>query len=423
MTDVAEFSGATALRGVARVPGDKSISHRALICAALAEGTSVLRGLNPGEDVHHTRLALAALGVAFDEDEVVGGRDRLRPPRQALDLGNSGTAMRLLAGMCATLPFATELDGDASLRRRPMRRVIDPLARMGADVTSVDGEHAPLSFRPSQLHGIDHRQDVPSAQVKGAVLLAGLDADGETSVTESHPTRRHTEELFRRCGAEISTTSRDGAYVATVRRSVLEPFELTVPGDPSQAAFLCVGAALLPGSEVHVGHVYARPERLGFARVLERMGAVVDVRPIDEWHADLICRGANLQATRITADEVPDLIDELPVLVVAACFAEGTTVIEGAAELRVKESDRISSLTEALSGIGAEIDALPDGFVINGGTFEPRGTASSHGDHRVAMALAIAALRTTRSVRVEDFGVADVSWPGFADELRRLSCR
>ncbi len=383
-----------------------------------------MRGLNLGEDVRHTRLALAALGAAFDEDAVIGGRQRLRAARHALDLGNSGTGMRLLAGVCATLPFATELDGDGSLRRRPMRRVVEPLQKMGADISSEDGERAPLKIRPAALRGISHDQQIPSAQVKGALLFAGLDADGETSVIESHATRRHTEELFARCGAEISTTERDGRYVAMVRRSEPEPFELTVPGDPSQAAFLCVGAALLPGSEVRVEHVYAGKERLGFVGVLRRMGARIEVQPIDESEiprADLLCSGAELKATTITADEIADLIDELPALVVAACFATGTTEIEGASELRVKESDRIATMTEALAALGAHIAERPDGFVIEGGQFEPQGRASSRGDHRVAMALAIAALRTKASVRVDDFDAADVSWPGFASELRRLS--
>jgi 3-phosphoshikimate 1-carboxyvinyltransferase len=423
MSAGADFEGATSLRGVARVPGDKSISHRALICAALADGTSVVRGLNAGEDVRHTRFALAALGAAFDGDAVVGGRRRLRPPRQRLDLGNAGTAMRLLAGVCATLPFATELDGDSSLRRRPMARVVEPLQEMGAEITASDGEHAPLSIRPSQLHGIDHQQRVPSAQVKGALLFAGLDADGETSVSESHPTRKHTEELLSRCGAEISTEEGDGRYVARVRRSELEPFELTVPGDPSQAAFLCVGAALLSGSEVRVEHVYSGSERLGFVRVLARMGAVITLNPIDDWLCDLVCSGKELRATTVTAEEVPDVIDELPAICVAACFAKGTTVIEGAEELRVKESDRIAAVSDSLSALGAQIFARPDGFLIKGGAFDPHGAASSFGDHRVAMALAIASLRTTSRVHIDDFDAADVSWPGFAAELRRLSCR
>jgi 3-phosphoshikimate 1-carboxyvinyltransferase len=416
------FSGARALSGSARVPGDKSISHRALICAALADGTSVVRGLNDGEDVRHTRLALSALGAAFDEDTVIGGRRRLRAPRRVIDCGNSGTAMRLLAGVCATLPFATELDGDTSLRTRPMDRVVEPLAQMGADITA-DGAHAPLSIRPARLTGIAHRQRVPSAQVKGAVLLAGLDAEGATSVTEKTPTRRHTEELFALCGAEVTTDERAGAYTVAVRRSALEPFELTIPGDPSQAAFLCVGAALFENSALRVEHVYCGKERLGFVRALQRMGARLRVEPVDEWRCDLVCEGGSLVGTTITNDEIPDLIDELPVIAVAACFAKGTTVIEGADELRVKESDRIAAMTDALSSLGAAITERRDGFVIEGGDFTPRGSARSHGDHRVAMALAVAALRAPGLVHIEGFEVADVSWPGFAQELRRLSCR
>ena len=259
--------------------------------------------------------------------------------------------------------------------------------------------------------------------MKGAVLFAGLAAEGETRVTEAQPTRRHTEELLARCGAEITTTAGADGYVVTVRRSDLEPFELTVPGDPSQAAFLCVGAALLRNSEVRVEHVYSGKERLGFVRALRRMGAAIDIEPVDEWRANLVCGGGDLQATSITAEEVPDLIDELPVLVVAACFAHGTTVIEGAAELRVKETDRIATMTDALSAIGAADRRTTGRLPHRGAALRTVGTASSHGDHRVAMALAIAALRSKDSVHIEDFDAADVSWPGFTGELRRLSCR
>lgn len=411
------------MRGVVRPPGDKSIAHRALICAALASGTSRVRGLPRGDDVARTRAALGALGVYFDADRIVGGRERLREPDRPIDLGNSGTAVRLLAGVCATLPFRCVLDGDASVRRRPMDRVVAPLRAMGAAIGGADGGlHAPLEVRGAELTGIDYTLPVPSAQVKGAVLFAGLDADGETVVREHVPTRRHTEELFARCGAALTVEEGLAGYGVHVQRSTLQPLDVDVPGDPSQAAFLAVAATIVAGSEVRIEHVYTGPGRLGFVDVLRRMGASIEVVPRDATTGDLVVRHAALGGTTIAGDEVPALIDELPVLAVAAAFADGVTTIRDAAELRLKESDRIEAMAAELAALGVGVEELPDGLVVRGG-LAPRGTVRSHGDHRVAMALAVAGLGPSGAVQIEDFAASAVTWPGFIDDLRSLACR
>ncbi|HXZ82343.1 MAG TPA: 3-phosphoshikimate 1-carboxyvinyltransferase [Acidimicrobiales bacterium] len=420
--ETATFSESGPLRGVIRVPGDKSIAHRALICAALASGTSWVHGLPRGDDVARTRGALGALGVYFDGETVVGGRERLREPDRPIDLGNSASAVRLLAGVCATLPFHCVLDGDASVRRRPMDRVVEPLRAMGAGITGAGGDKlAPLDVRGGALVGIDYTSPVASSQVKGAVLFAGLDAEGETVLREAVPTRRHTEELFARCGAAMDVEDGAAGYAVRVRRSALVPFEVEIPGDPSQAAFLAVAASLVAGSEVRIEHVYCGPGRLGFVDVLRRMGAAIEVVPRDAMTGDLLVRHAPLDATTISGAEIPALIDELPVLAVAAAYADGVTTITDAAELRVKESDRIATMAAELAVLGAEVQELPDGLVIRGGGFAPRGTVSSHGDHRVAMALAVAGLGPSGAVEIRDFAATAVTWPGFLEDLRSLA--
>ena len=421
--ETASFSESGPLRGVMRVPGDKSIAHRALICAALASGESRVRGVPRGDDVARTRAALGCLGVYFDGERVVGGRERLREPERPIDLGNSASAVRLLAGVCASLPFRSVLDGDESVRRRPMDRIVGPLRAMGAAIEGADGDlHTPLHVRGGPLTGIDYTPSVSSAQVKAAVLFAGLDAEGETVVREPVPTRRHCEELFARCGAVIEVDEGPAGYAVHVRRSTLVPFEIDVPGDPSQAAFIAVAASIVAGSEVRIEHVYRGPGRLGFVDVLRRMGASIEVIPRDATTGDLLVRHAPLDATTISGAEIPSLIDELPVLAVAAAFADGVTTITDAAELRVKESDRIATMAAELARLGAEVQELPDGLVIKGG-FTPHGTVSSHGDHRVAMALAVAGLGPSGAVRIEDFAAAAVTWPGFLDDLGSLVCR
>lgn len=449
---VAQVAGGGPLLGHVKVPGDKSVSHRALLLAALAEGTSRLRGLSRGDDVSRTRLAIEALGAVVDRGpagevgEVVhGGRSKLHEPERPLDLGNSGTGLRLLAGIAASLPFLTVLVGDASVHRRPMGRIVEPLRAMGARIDGRrDGTLAPLVVRGGGLSGIDFRPTVPSAQVKSALLLAGLAASGPTTVRESTVTRRHTEELLvvagasLRCSPAVGTGERDGAgdgarpgpgQVVTVEAGALAPFDLDVPGDPSQAAFLVVAAAIVPGSSLVVENVYVGPGRAGFVEVLRRMGASIGERATGTHTADLIVGHSGLVATEVGGAEIADCIDEIPVLAVAAAFAHGTTTFRDAGELRAKESDRIETTVSGLGAIGVRAEALPDGLVVHGtGGLVPPGLArgavvSSHGDHRIAMAFAVAGLASQDAaggVAIEDFEAVDTSWPGFLDLIEAL---
>ncbi len=438
---VATFAGGRPLRGRAVVPGDKSISHRALIFAALAEGRSVLRGLSTGDDVAATAAALSRLGAGLDRlpDGVVavtGGHERLAEAETPLDLANSGTGMRLLTGVAASLPFLTLLIGDESLRRRPMERVVTPLRAMGARVDGrADGRLAPLVVRGGGLTGIDYRPPVASAQVKGAVLLAGIAAYGTTVVREAVPTRRHTEELLELAGASAEVEDGPNGYVVAVRRSSLSPFALEVPGDPSQAAFPIVAGCIVPDSDVLVENVYLGPGRAGFLAVLERMGAEVELRRRNATTGDVHARHGKLIATRVEGREVPDLIDEIPVLAVAAACAEGTTVFADAGELRTKESDRIATMASELAKLGVEVEELPDGLAVHGAGPDALSSVgrragpavtpvASHGDHRVAMALAIAGLAGGGAgVEVSGFDAVATSWPGFTSMVAELADR
>jgi len=413
--------GGVPLRGRLRVPGDKSISHRALLLGALAQGESVVRGLSSGEDVARTAAAVSALGARVESDgdvtRVAGGR--LHEAEQIIDVGNSGTTLRLLAGVCAGLDGAvTVLTGDESIRRRPLHRVVDPLRAMGAELDAREGgRRAPLVVRGAKLQGIDYVLPVPSAQVKSAVLLAGLGADGPTSVHETIPTRAHTEELLATCGADVAVERTASSATVRLNPSRLRPLEVTVPGDPSAAAFWVVAACIVEGSEVTVADVYQGPGRAGFLEVLDRMGADVDRLP----GGALQARHGRLRATTIGGAEVPALIDELPVLAVAAAVAEGVTVVRDARELRVKESDRIATMVEGLSAMGVEIEATDDGFVIRGGPPLRGASVRSHGDHRVAMALAVAGLAAAGDTVVEGWDAVATSYPGFERDL--AGCR
>lgn len=422
LPEAARFAAGGPLRGVARLPGDKSVSHRALLYAGLAEGTSVVTGLSDGDDVARTRAALQALGVGMDGDEVHGGRSRLAEAERSIDLGNSGTGMRLLAGLAAGMAFLTILEGDRSIHRRPMGRIVEPLRAMGARVDGRDGGRlAPLVVRGGQLKGIDYTPPVPSAQVKGAILLAGLAAEGTTTVREPVVTRRHSEELLARFGAPVEVAATpDGGQVVQVRAGELSPTRVAVPADPSQAAFLAVAASLVPGSEVLLERVYVGAGRAGFLDVLGRMGADIERRPIDETTADLLVRHAPLTATTVAGSEVPDCIDEIPVLAVAAAFAEGTTTFADAAELRVKESDRVATVVAGLRAVGAAAEERPDGLVVEGRPgLRPEGVVDSAFDHRVAMAFAVAGL-LGGPVTIEGFASVATSWPGFAAALDAL---
>jgi 3-phosphoshikimate 1-carboxyvinyltransferase len=416
---------AAGLRGRIRVPGDKSISHRALLLAARAEGRSRISGLSAGADVLHTLAAVRSFGAGVtggpgSEVVVEGGTQRLGEPAEAIDVGNSGTGIRLLAGWATAIDGLTILAGDDSIARRPMDRVVEPLRAMGARIDGRGGGRLPpLVVRGGRLQGIDYRLPVPSAQVKGALLLAGLAAEGATTVREEVPTRLHTEELLSLCGADIEME----AGAVTVRPSRLRPFELDVPGDPSQAAFWIVAGCITPGSEVRVDHVYVGPGRAGFLDVLRRMGADIELTDTDAANrtATVVARFGLLRATDVGGAEVPSLIDEIPVLAVAAATAEGTTTFANAAELKVKESDRIVTMVAALGAIGVVAEARPDGLVVHGSGGRPvaGGRAESAGDHRVAMSMAVAAPAATTPIAIAGWDAVATSYPRFEEEYRR----
>lgn len=430
-----EVVGGAPLRGRLRVPGDKSISHRALLLGALAEGTSRVRGLSGGGDVRHTLAAIELLGAgvslgaprdgaAGPEVVIEGGRERLHEPAQVLDVGNSGTGMRLLAGLAASLPGLTVLQGDSSVASRPMERVALPLRAMGASVDGRGGGRLPpLAIRGGHLRGIEHTPSVASAQVKSAVLLAALAASGETVVREPVTTRRHTEELMAACGARLEVEESGGGQVVRLRPGPLAPLDLEVPGDPSQAAYWVVAACLTPGSDVVVEGVYVGEERAGFLGVLARMGARVELqrRSQGERVADIRARSGPLRPADVGGREVASLIDEVPVLAVAAAAAEGVSSFRDAAELRVKETDRIETIASELGALGAGVETLPDGLVVRGPLAARAGAwARSHGDHRIAMAAAVAALASEGTARIEGWEAVETSYPGFVDDLARL---
>jgi 3-phosphoshikimate 1-carboxyvinyltransferase len=427
MTELILPGGMGPLTGRLRVPGDKSISHRAVLLAALAEGRSELHRLSSGLDVARTLAAVAACGAEIagstgDEGTITvnGGRSRLREPLSVIDVGNSGTGIRLLAGWSAGFPWLTILYGDASIAERPMGRVAEPLRAMGAQVDGRDnGRLPPLAVRGGHLKGIDYRLPVASAQVKAAILLAGLSADGETTVREDVATRAHTEELLAACGADIEL----GPASVTVRRSALSPVRMAIPADPSQAAFWVVAACVVPGSDLVLEDTYVGRARAGFLDVLRRMGADIVLEQVDDARqtADIRARYRPLHGTEVGGAEVPGLIDEIPALAVAAARAEGVTTFADAAELRVKESDRVVSVVAALHAVGVGAEGRPDGLVVrgNGGRPLAGGKVDACGDHRVAMAMAIAGWDSTGPTVVAGWDAVATSYPGFEEDLRR----
>lgn len=417
-------SPGTPLHGAISVPGDKSVSHRAIMFGAIAEGTTRIDGFLEGEDTRATAAIFAKMGVRIEAPSdgvriVHGvGLHGLQPPDGPLDCGNAGTAMRLLAGLLAGQRFDSVLVGDESLSKRPMRRVIEPLEAMGARIESNDGR-APLHIRGGQaLRGIDCRLPVASAQLKSALLLAGLYADGETHVREPHPTRDYTERMLAAFGASCAFVPGEAALLGD---AMLQARNVSVPADFSSAAFFIVAASVVPGSEVLLRRVGMNPRRTGLLHVLRAMGAdIVEQRP-DEQGGEPVCdlrvRHAPLRGIEVPVEHVPDMIDEFPALFVAAACAEGSTLVRGAAELRVKESDRIATMAAGLRTLGIEVDETPDGATIHGGRL-CGGTVESHGDHRIAMAFAIAAQRADGEVRVGDVANVATSFPGF-DALAR----
>jgi 3-phosphoshikimate 1-carboxyvinyltransferase len=423
----ASVSPARRLHGRVRVPGDKSIAHRYAILAALAESRSTIANYAPGADCRSTLSCLRALGIDIQADThaltILGrGIGQLRSPDGPLDAGNSGTTMRLLAGVLAGQAFSATMIGDASLSRRPMRRVIEPLEAMGARIDSVDGR-PPLTIHGAPLHAIAHRPSTPSAQVKSAVLLAGLHADGMTSVTEPAATRDHTERALAAFGV---TVAREGTEIRVRGGQQLAGQTLVVPGDFSSAAFWMVGAAALPGSRVELDDVGLNPTRTALLDVLRRFGARVEVEvtatDAGEPRGRIAVEGDRHQRLEIAPSEVPGLIDELPAI--AALAAHGGEVsVRGASELRVKESDRIASLVAGFRALGIDADERPDGFTVRGhaGSQRPAGgVADAHGDHRLAMAFAIAALAAERPSTIQGSDVVAISYPGFFETLAQL---
>jgi 3-phosphoshikimate 1-carboxyvinyltransferase len=420
------------LRGRIRVPGDKSVSHRALILAGLATGPSTITGLSAGLDVQHTRQIMQAMGVRIDEADdrrtghpvgtvtVVGGE--LSEPEGMLDVGNSGTAARLLAGVCAGQPFTSVITGDQSIATRPMDRVVEPLRAMGATIDGRDhGRFTPLTITGGGLHGIDYTPPVASAQVKSALLLAGLFAEGTTVVRETVTTRRHTEEMLVEHGVRVTTITDDsGGAVVTLDPGPVSPGTFTVPGDPSQAAFWICAAAAIPGSDVTVENLYLSPERTGFLRVLERMGAQLAV---DAAAGEIHVSGAELTGVLVTAHELPDLIDEVPALTVAGALAtSGALTFEGAGELRAKESDRIETVAAMIRALDGHATTGPESLAVSAGPLHP-GVVDSHHDHRIAMAAAVAAcgLASDGEVEIVGWEAVETSYPGFIDDLDALT--
>ena len=410
-----------ALQGSVRVPGDKSVSHRALMLSALADGTSQIRGFLEGEDTRATAAVLQQLGVRIEtptdgERRVHGvGLHGLRGTAQLLDCGNAGTGMRLLAGLLAGQAFDSTLIGDESLSKRPMRRVADPLALMGAKIDSQEGL-PPLRVHGGQaLHGIQYTLPVASAQVKSALLLAGLYAQGETQVIEPHPTRDYTERMLAAFGWPIEF---EPGRARLSGGHGLRATDVDVPADFSSAAFFLVAASIVPGSELRLPAVGLNPRRTGLLRALRLMGA--DIRVEHERESggepvgDLVVRYAPLHGIELPEALVPDMIDEFPVLFIAAAAANGRTLVRGAAELRVKESDRIASMAAGLRAIGANIEETPDGAIIEGGTIGG-GSIESHGDHRIAMSFAVAGLIAGGAIRINDCSNVATSFPGFLE--------
>ena len=423
------LGGGQALRGELQVPGDKSISHRAIMFAALAEGDSRIRGLLKGEDCLATLRAFQQLGIATrttsDGALVIHGKglQGLREAADVIDCGNSGTTMRLLSGILAAQPFFSVLTGDRYLRNRPMRRIIAPLTAMGARILGREqGTKAPLAIDGGPLQNIEYESPVASAQVKSAVLLAGMQHPGLTTLFEPSLSRDHSERMLRYFGAAVESFPGGVRISGPVR---LQGGAIEVPGDISSAAFFLVAALIVPGSEILLKNVGINPTRSGILDILQQMGGairILNTREVSgEPVADLQVRASTLTGIEIGGELIPRAIDELPVISVAAAFAEGTTRIRDAAELRVKETDRIEAICSALSALGCTITPHADGLSVTGSDGLRGGRVDSRGDHRIAMSMAVAALRATSVVEIVDTACTDTSFPGFWESLKSLT--
>jgi 3-phosphoshikimate 1-carboxyvinyltransferase len=425
------FDPSGPLKGTLAAPADKSLSHRAALLAAMTSDPVRVTGYLDAADTNSTLAAVEALGSLVDRgsDALTIRGTGLRaaaPADGVIDVGNAGTLMRLLPGWLAGQPDGSwTLDGDESIRRRPVDRIAEPLRRMGARLDAREDRFAPFTVTGSPLEGIDYALPVASAQIKSCVLLAGLLANGETAVIEPEPSRDHTERLLLRCGV---TVERDGPRIAVCPQDELELRDLHVPGDPSSAAFHVAAAVLVPGSRIVIEGMAANWTRVGFLRILERMGAVLvgELEPAgaplspEEPVTELDVVHGTLSGTTVEAAEVPLAIDELPLVALLGCFAEGETVVRGAQELRVKETDRIATVVDGLRGLGAEIEATADGFVVQGTGGLRGGTIASQGDHRLAMLGAVAGLASREGVEVDGMEAAAVSYPGFEADLASL---
>jgi len=420
------------LTGEISIHGDKSISHRALILNSLAAGTAKVTNLSPAKDCLSTMRCLRALGVKVVWQPSVAptvivhgcGNSHFIEPNNVLNAGNSGTTIRLLSGVLAGQPFFSILTGDSSLRSRPMGRIIQPLRLMGAEISGRGGDsYAPLAIKGKKLHGIEYHLSIPSAQVKSAILLAGLLAQGETIIEQSLPSRDHTERLLQRMGAEIVF---DGRYIhLSPPTSPLNSIDIKVPGDISSAACWLVAGTTHPDARIRINSCGVNPFRTGIIDALRAMGARIrcenERQEGNEPVADLVVESSQLRGIELGGEIIPRLIDEIPLLAVAACVAEGVTVIREAAELRAKESDRIANTVKELSRLGAKIDELPDGMVIRGGTILHGAEVYSHRDHRLAMSLAVAGLVAKGSTTIHNASITDISYPGFWEVIQKIS--
>ncbi|WP_160721339.1 3-phosphoshikimate 1-carboxyvinyltransferase [Bacillus sp. USDA818B3_A] len=415
------------LAGDVTIPGDKSISHRSVMFGAIAHGETKVTNFLPGDDCLSTISCFRKLGVTIEESDkglrIVGnGFEGLKEPAEVLDVGNSGTTIRLLMGILAGRPFFSSLVGDASIGKRPMTRVTVPLTKMGAKLDGrKNGDFTPISIRGGQLQPIQYELPVASAQVKSALILAGLQADGESTIAEPAETRDHTERMIRQFGGEIT---KDNRTIRVKGGQKLTASDIHVPGDISSAAFFLVAGAIIPGSEIVLKNVGLNPTRTGIIEVMHKMGAELeivqnesnDLEPV----GDLIIKTSNLKGTVVEGELIPRLIDEIPIIALLATQAEGTTIIKDAEELKVKETNRIDTVVLELRKLGADIEATEDGMIIRGKTKLSGGNVSSHGDHRIGMMLAIAALLCEDSVELEQSEAISVSYPNFFEHLNNL---
>lgn len=413
------------INGELVIPADKSISHRSIMFGAISKGTTIVNNFLKAEDCLSTIAVFKQLGVRITEKNeqiMIEGKEfeGLTAPSSRLDAGNSGTTMRLVLGILAGCPFTSEIAGDASLNRRPMERVMKPLREMGADLQgTAEAELPPLKVTGNTLHGIEYHMPIASAQVKSAILFAALQAEGTTKIIEKEQSRNHTEEMIKQFGGKIQV---EGKEIIVTGPQQLIGQEVTVPGDISSAAFYLVAASILANSEVLLKQVGINPTRTGILDVLMQMGANIEERHLDEQNqaADLIVRSAQLHACEIQGEIIPRLIDELPIIALAATQATGTTIIRDAQELKVKETNRIDATAEELTKMGANIELTEDGLIIHGPTSLHGATVDSHGDHRIGMMLQIAALLTAEPVELLNPEAVNISYPEFFTDLAKL---